>query len=156
MMENAETAHTGHLDHLVALANEAIDDALTKRGGSVFTRREGRPRPVSDELAGALTDPDQMVVVGTYAGYPVGYAVAALEVLHDGSSLGRVRDIYVTPEARQVGVGEVMMDHVVSWCVEHHCVGLDALALPGDRHTKNFFETFGLKARALIVHRSLP
>jgi hypothetical protein len=34
-------------------------------------------------------------------------------------------------------------------------IGIDALALPGDRATKNFFETFGLKARAIVVHRSL-
>ena len=34
-------------------------------------------------------------------------------------------------------------------------VGIDSLALPGDRETKNFFETFGLKARAIVVHRSL-
>ena len=35
------------------------------------------------------------------------------------------------------------------------CFGVDSLALPGDRHTKNFFESFGLVARAIIVHRSL-
>ena len=34
-------------------------------------------------------------------------------------------------------------------------IGVDALALPGDRATKNFFETFGLKARAIVVHLSL-
>jgi hypothetical protein len=32
---------------------------------------------------------------------------------------------------------------------------MDSLALPGDRATKNFFESFGLKARAIVVHRSL-
>ena len=29
------------------------------------------------------------------------------------------------------------------------------LALPGDRATKNFFESFGLKARLLTVHAPL-
>ena len=33
------------------------------------------------------------------------------------------------------------------------CFGVDSLALPGDRHTKNFFESFGLVARAIVVHR---
>ena len=34
------------------------------------------------------------------------------------------------------------------------CIGIDSRALPGDRETKNFFESFGLKARLLTVHRS--
>jgi hypothetical protein len=34
-------------------------------------------------------------------------------------------------------------------------VGIEATALPGDRATKNFFETHGLVARALTVHRRL-
>ena len=33
--------------------------------------------------------------------------------------------------------------------------GIDGFALPGDRETKNFFERFGLTARAILVHRSL-
>ena len=32
---------------------------------------------------------------------------------------------------------------------------MDSLALPGDRATKNFFETHGLVARAITVHRRL-
>ena len=47
------------------------------------------------------------------------------------------------------------MDLLVAWAQERGAVGIDALALPGDRHTKNFFETFGLTARALVVHRDL-
>lgn len=35
------------------------------------------------------------------------------------------------------------------------CLGIDALALPGNRETKNFFEASGLTARAIVVHRSL-
>jgi hypothetical protein len=35
------------------------------------------------------------------------------------------------------------------------CVGIDALALPGNRQTKNFFESFGFTARAIVVHRRL-
>jgi GNAT superfamily N-acetyltransferase len=94
-------------------------------------------------------------VVGTIDGTPIGYGVVALEKLHDGSLLGAVSDLFVDPEARGVGVGEAMMDQIVAWCREHGCTGVDALALPGNRATKNFFETFGLVARAIVVHRSL-
>jgi hypothetical protein len=43
----------------------------------------------------------------------------------------------------------------VAWARAHHCTGIDGFTLPGNRATKNFFETFGLTARAILVHRSL-
>jgi hypothetical protein len=49
----------------------------------------------------------------------------------------------------------MLMDQLVEWCRERGCIGVDSLALPGDRATKNFFESFGLVARAIIVHRRL-
>ena len=49
-----------------------------------------------------------------------------------------------------------MMEALVAWCRAQGCFGVDSIALPGDRHTKNFFESFGLVARAIVVHRSLP
>jgi hypothetical protein len=48
------------------------------------------------------------------------------------------------------------MEALVAWCGIAGCFGVDSLALPGDRHTKNFFESFGLVARAIVVHRKLP
>ena len=47
------------------------------------------------------------------------------------------------------------MDHILAWARDHGCFGLDSLALPGDRATKNFFESFGLVARAIVVHKPL-
>ena len=63
--------------------------------------------------------------------------------------------LYVDPGAREVGVGEAMMDLVLAWSEERGATGIDAVALPGDRATKNFFERFGLTARAIVVHRRL-
>ncbi len=85
----------------------------------------------------------------------VGYAVAGLETLRSGEVLGVVTDLFVEPEARAVGVGEELIEHLLGWCRTHGCIGVDAMALPGNRDTKNFFETFGFTARALIVHRRL-
>ena len=44
----------------------------------------------------------------------------------------------------------------MAWAKRWGCIGVDSLALPGDRDTKNFFETHGLVARAITVHRTLP
>jgi len=35
------------------------------------------------------------------------------------------------------------------------CTDLDSYALPGDRDTKNFFESHAMKSRLLIVHTAL-
>ena len=56
-------------------------------------------------------------------------------------------------DAYRVGAGK--LDEVLAWCTERGCRGVDALALPGNRETKNFFETAGLVARAIVVHKRL-
>jgi ribosomal protein S18 acetylase RimI-like enzyme len=86
---------------------------------------------------------------------PLGYAVSRVELLRTGEILGQVSDIWVDPEARSVGLGESLIGSIISWCTERNCVGIDSMALPGNRATKNFFETFGFKARLLIVHKPL-
>lgn len=43
----------------------------------------------------------------------------------------------------------------LDWFVGAGCTGVDALALPGARATKNFFEENGFTARLLVVHRRL-
>ena len=95
------------------------------------------------------------MVVGTIDEAIIGYGSVRVVGLADGRPLGVVDELFVEPEGRGVGIGEAIMDLLVAWCVERECVGVDAIALPGDRDTKNFFETFGLKARAIVVHRAL-
>lgn len=154
-MERARRATPADLDHVAALAEAALDELEPTRGGSVWIRREARPRPARPSLAAAIDDPEQLVLVGCIDDAVVGYAAARVEPLRDGSHLAVVDDLFTDAGARGVGVGEAMMDQIVDWAVEQGCVGIDALALPGNRATKNFFETFGLVARAIVVHRPL-
>ena len=155
-MEAARPATAEDVAELVALHAAAADELQPARGGALFLRREGRP--VGDEAGfeKALDDIDQHVVVGTIDGTPVGYGVVRVEHLRDGGRLGIIEDLFVLPGARAVGVGEVIMDELVAFCEARDCLGIDAVALPGNRDTKNFFETFGLVARAIVVHRPLP
>jgi hypothetical protein len=41
---------------------------------------------------------------------PVGFAAVVVEQLRSGARLGVITDLYVEPEAREVGVGEVLAD----------------------------------------------
>ena len=154
-MEGARPARSDDLHRLTELADAAIAELAPTKGGAVWSRREARPRPVADSLAAALDADDQHVVAGTIDDAVMGYAVVRLEALRTGERLGVVDDIYVEPGARGVGVGEAVMDEVLEWCRAQGCIGVDSLALPGNRETKNFFESFGLVARAIVVHRSL-
>ncbi len=150
MEGSARPATAGDHAALSALATAARDAVADQRGGRLLLARELRALdPVS------LDDPDRLVVVGAVDDVPVGYAAVVLEALEDGRLLAVIEALFVEPEAREVGVGEAMMDLVLHWAAGRGVVGLDGLALPGDRATKNFFERFGLTARAIVVHRAL-
>lgn len=154
--EGSRPAVSADLPRLVELVAQAVDELSSGRGGAVWARREARQAPYEPRLAEQLVDPDHHVVVGTLDGVVLAYGVARVERLTDGGLLGIVDDLYSEPGGRALGLGEAMMHDLVAWCTERGCFGVDSLALPGDRHTKNFFEGFGLVARAIVVHRSLP
>lgn len=156
MIEAARPASSDDLPRLAALARAAIAELRATKGGEVWARREARQEPLEESLAADLVRSDAIALVGTIDDVAIGYAVAVVERLADGSDLAHLTDVYVEPEARGVGVGEALLDAIVEWATEHRCVGIDALALPGNRETKNFFESFGLVARAITVHRPLP
>jgi GNAT superfamily N-acetyltransferase len=87
---------------------------------------------------------------GTIDGVPVGYALVSAD-----GDVAVIEELHVDPEARAVGVGEALLDAVIIWAKEQACSGVDSFALPGARETKNFFETFGMTARLLVLHRDL-
>ena len=155
-MEGVRPALADDLPRLTALATEVIAELAEQKGGIVWRRHAARGEPVEAGLAEDLADPETQVLVGTIDDTVVGYSVTTVEHLADEGMLAVVRDLYVEPGARGVGVGAALMEAILAWAGERGCVGVDALALPGGRATKNFFEGFGLVARAIVVHRDLP
>lgn len=154
MEEACRPAQPADVARVTELARAAIDELAPMRGGAVWKAREARQEPLEEGLAGLLDDADARMVVATIDGVVVGYAVVRLEHLADGSVLGVVDDIFVEEGARQVGLGELMIGDLMAWCEERKCIGMDALALPGHRATKNFFEESGFTARKLVMHHS--
>ena len=98
---------------------------------------------------------DTSVVVGTIDDVVIGLGVGRVERLRDGRDLGIIEELFVEPEARSIGVGEAIVDLLLEFFGEHGCIGADALALPGNRATKNFFEQHGFVARSIVMHRPL-
>ena len=155
MTEGCRLAAIADLDIVAELMGEAVAEQVDARGGAIWSRRETQPTPHRMSVEQAFHDPDQEIWVGTIDEVIVGYAICRLEVLRTGELLAMVTDLFVLEGAREVAIGEIMMNEIVPWCEARECVGIDALALPGNRQTKNFFETFGFKARLLTVHRPL-
>jgi GNAT superfamily N-acetyltransferase len=156
MIEAARPASSDDLPRIAELARAAIAELRSTKGGEVWARREARKEPIDGSLAADLANGSALVLVGEIDDVVIGYAVAVIDEMSDGSALARLTDVYVEPEARGVGVGELLLDAVVAWATTRGCRGIDSLALPGNRETKNFFESFGLVARAIVVHRPLP
>jgi L-amino acid N-acyltransferase YncA len=150
--EASRPAEAADLPRIADLARAAIDELSPMRGGAVWKAREARAEPIEEGLTAVLENPDARMVVATIDGVVVGYAVVRLEYLGDASILGVIDDIFVEEGARQVGLGELMIDDLMTWCEERKCVGMDAMALPGHRATKNFFEESGFTARQLVMH----
>lgn len=152
MDEAARRATSADLDRLVALDAQLRDEFIVMRGGALWAVRESRPGG-GESFASLLERDDVCVVVGSVDDYVVGFGVAELEPLRDGTLLGRITELFVEADARAVGVGEAIAVELVAFCEAHDCVGIDALALPGHRAAKNFFEASGFTARAIVMHR---
>lgn len=94
-------------------------------------------------------------LVAELNGLVVGALELAMTSFATGEALATVSHLFVHPSARGVGAGRALLRHAVDYAQANSVIGIDARALPGDRATKNFFESFGLVARAISVHASL-
>ncbi len=155
-IEAARPAEPGDRAVVEDLRTEARATTEQQRGGAALWGRDRPRRRVDPVLAAALQGaPDALAVIGTLDEQPVGYLLARVADPEASPRVAVVEELWVTPQARGIGVGEAMMGALVAWARTRHCGELDALALPGDRDTKNFFESHGLVARAISVSRRL-
>lgn len=149
-MEAVRTAEAGDLERCQELVSEAIAATDGQRGATLWLAGQ-----VADELVARWSSaPDAALVVGTYEEAIVGVAAGAVGTLA-GRTIGRIECFYVEPDARSVGVGQAIIEFLVQWFAERDCRDVDAMALPGDRSSKQLLESSGFKARLLILHRSL-
>lgn len=147
-------AGPGDIATVCDLLREGRSTLADQRGGSLWLARQAIPEPLESTIGVHLTDARSLVLVAGIDDCPLGVLVA----IHDEEEQGRIAtiaEVFVVPDARGVGLGEAMMDATSAWAAANGCEGIDGYALPGDRHTKNFFETFGLVARGIVVHRRL-
>ena len=150
-METARPATPADIGTLAGLWEGAVSELDGQRGGSLLAGALIQADTASF-LARAMTDPERIVVLGFIDDVAVGLASAHLDRT-GREPVTTLELIYTDPLARQVGVGEAMLDVVTAWSGDRGAAGVDAPALPGNRAAKSFFETQGFQARLLVMHR---
>jgi GNAT superfamily N-acetyltransferase len=154
-VESSRPAGEHDIASIVELAVAMRAELAALRGGELWVQREAWPEPLDAAYRALLQRDDARVVVGTIDDVVLGFGAVVVERLRSGAQLGVVTDLFVDPEAREVGVGERIITDLIAFCNEQGCIGVDAMALPGHRATKNFFEEHHFTARALTMHRRL-
>ncbi len=133
------------LARLQALARAGLEPV---RGGAL---RLQECAEVTD-WASVLNDDSRLVVVGTLDDMVSSYMVMHLVPSKDR---GIITHSFVEAPARELGLGDAMLDATISVVRESGLTGIEAVALPGDRETKNMYERAGLTARKLTVYKAL-
>jgi GNAT superfamily N-acetyltransferase len=154
-VEGARAATAADVPVIVELARALRAELRDLRGGALWETREAMAEPLDDRVRSLLARDDACVLAGVIDDAIVGYGITELESLRDATRLAVIRELYVEPGARAVGVGEAIANGFVAYATTKECVGIDATALPGHREAKNFFERAGFTARALTMHRRL-
>lgn len=130
---------------------ESIDVAARRglteqRGGEVWLAEH----PELTKVAAWVTNSFVAEIDGAIVGFLVGRI--------DDRPQGRVfviDRVYVVSEARELGCGDELLGRALDHARASACDFLEAVALPGDRDTKNLYERAGITARSITVSTKL-
>lgn len=144
LVRRAVAADAAALQLLEAEARQVVEG---QRGGVRWLRDHPAQGDVWAEVIGRA---DTHVHVAHIDDVVVGYLLVRLE-----RQLARVDDVYVTPEARELGFGDALLEAAIVDARAAGATTLDGEALPGDRHVKNLYERAGITARLIVVSTDL-
>ncbi len=148
MIEAVRPAVADDVAELVRLQRDAFAAVAELRGGPELLA--GVAQPTTEDALRALADRQRVTLVATLDDVLVGVLCGRLE-----QTTLRLELVWVEPEARELGLGDELLITAMSAGSSLGAEAIEAIALPGDRATKNLYERFGVKARAIIVHRRL-
>jgi len=145
MNEAVRAATLADVADLALMEREARDAMSFQRGG----RRRLDEVPAVVDWSHAVQESDR-VWVATIDDVVVGYLELSLV-----GEVAEVRQVWVHPEAREVGLGDALLEQALDAARRRGCAVLEATALPGDRETKNLYERAGITARKIVVSTAL-
>jgi GNAT superfamily N-acetyltransferase len=121
----------------------------------MWGRADGLSEPIGEALRSILDDPSATIYLGLIDDLPFGFILARSEPMlpqAGGERIGVIRLVFTEPEAREVGVGETMLEALLADLRDAGHRLFDAHVLPGHRLVKNFFESGGFSARSIVMH----
>ena len=143
------------MESLYFLRKEAISELKNKRGGEVLLNMESFSEDSVEKFSYWFNSTDHRVFAGLFGDAIVAYGILEFSNTNDNQRIASIKEIFVLKDARSVGVGESLIESMINEAIQHDAIGIDSFALPGDRETKNFFETQGMVARLIHVYRTL-
>lgn len=138
-------------EFLKLLEQEARANLDHFRGGS---RLAEEVRVVGDNWPKQILEASTVVLVAGVDSVVMGFIIARRGV-SDSRKFSTIEQVFVTHDARNIGIGDALVAAIIAWARSEAMVALDALALPGDRETKNLFERSGLVARLIVATTDL-
>ncbi len=141
-------ATVADVPQLTLLEADARAALVGQRGGDRWLVEHPE---IGAEWSEHLTGPGVDVVVAHIDEVVVGYLVA----LYGEDQIIRVDQVWVEPDARELGFGDELLATAIARGVERGAVAVEGQALPGDRHTKNLYERAGIVARLITTYRAL-
>jgi len=148
------------IDPLVRLANAADDDDIEQLG---LLQSEARAALVGQrggdrwllEHASVESWPDHIATADVWLAHIDEVVVGYLVALLGDDMVVRIDQVWVTPEARELGFGDGMLEAAIESARHRGAIAVQGEALPGDRHTKNLYERAGIVARLITTYRPL-
>jgi GNAT superfamily N-acetyltransferase len=147
----SRTATEKDVDVLALLESEARRSLNQFRGAD---RLANEVPEIGNRWSEELNNDTLFVLAGGIDSTVMGYLVARKTEIAN-NQIATIEQVFVTHDARNLGVGDALVTTALTWAREQKLHALDALALPGDRETKNLYERSGLVARLITVTKKL-
>jgi len=131
----AQLTDVAELQSLEEMARRRIAD---ERGGE-------RLLEVTPPRGGQWFAEGHVTLVALIEDVPVGFLSMRT------GAISFIEGVFVHPDAREVGCGDALVDEARNIAKESGGRRLEAIALPGDRETKNLYERAAITAKAITV-----
>ncbi|MEG3587066.1 MAG: GNAT family N-acetyltransferase [Actinomycetota bacterium] len=154
MAETARLSDLNDEEHFTDLFTAARVEAATRKGFKLWDQIDSVGDVPATAFHEFMSNARKEIVLGEYDSYPLGYML--LELVTIGPDIAtNIHEVFVHIDAREVGIGEAIMNFAIDWSRANGSSLLIGRTFPGDRATKNYFERFHITARLIEVSKQL-
>lgn len=133
---------------IARLDEQGRTDLESQRGGEAWLAEHAPIREL-------FSDTTVRILVSQFCDVAVGFSVSVDEIDPARGRICRVDRVYVHERAREIGCGDALLAAEIDRARQRGCDVVEAVALPGDRETKNLYERAGITARCITVSKRI-